>query len=333
VTLADAQDPVGALILPNRHIVVLDRGAPGLLLHDSTGVLLGRAGNEGAGPGEFRLPQALAQYRGDSIAVFDEGLRRVQVFDDSLGFGRAVPIEAGISRVSFVGTDLAGSFVFRGEGFEDRGRRWREPAEVFRVPAAGGGIDSVATLPGWQYYRVRLDGRPAFGITPFGPRTLISAGPRGIAVHLQNDCSILVYASSSRPDLIVQSPCQRRALPAEDFEAFRAERIARMRRAVDREWVTRLYRSRQLPVPSTVPPFERLLHDPDGLLWVAVYALLADEVRRWWVFDLDARWLGELTVPIDIELAWIGRSEAIGIVEVETGEKVVTVHALRRGTK
>ncbi len=332
LSLDGALEPMDAVMLPDGRIVVLDGGLPGLLEYDQNGVLARKVGVEGTGPGEFQRPEAVFLYQGDSIAVFDPGHRRISVYDRTLGYQRSVPIGAGLPRISFIGTSGDGSFLLRGQGFADGGRRWREPTEVLRFPKDPGMVESMITLPGWEYYRVSFRGRPTFGITPFGPRTLISAHGDMIAAHLQDDCSILLFSSNTEgPEIVSRTPCERPAITREDIERFREERVARMRRPVDKDWAQKFYRSRKIPVPDKAPPFESLLFDQAGCLWAGLVSLSAEEERRWWVFREDGRWLGELTLPDALDLTWIGRDRLIGFVEGDTGERSVRVHRLHRG--
>lgn len=330
LVLDDAIEPVGALTLAGRRIVVVDRALPGVLLYDSTGTLLAKFGRGGRGPGEFQSPQVVDLYRGDSIAIYDEGLRRVQLFDDSLRPGRTISIRPGISRVTLVGTDSDGSFLFRGDGFEDRGPRWREPAEVFRVPPDGGEIETILTVPGWPYYRVRFAGRSTLGVTPFGPRTLISTRAGTVAVHTQEDCSVLLRRSAPSSEVVARSPCERRRISPDDVEAFRTGRISRMVRPSDRAWAERFYRSSKLPIPQTAPPFESLLQDSEGLIWAGTYSLEGDDIRTWRIVGQDGRWLGDVALPVEFELTSVGEGDVVGLVATETGEKVVQVHSLTR---
>ena len=59
-----------------------------VVVFDSTGALLGIVGRAGDGPSEFRSPNMLLNWRGDSIAVFDPGLGRVSFVGPDLVVGR-----------------------------------------------------------------------------------------------------------------------------------------------------------------------------------------------------------------------------------------------------
>lgn len=329
--LEGALEPIDAIVRSDESAVVLDGALPGLLKYDRNGNLIGRESAEGLGPGEFQRPEAVFLYKGDSIGVFDGGLRRISVFDEDLGFGRMIPVAVGFPRVSFIGSTPAGALLLRGEGFEDGGRRWREPMEVIRIPADGGAIQSIVRVPGWDYYRIRFEGRPTYGVTPFGPRTVIAAQEEWIAIHSQTDCSILLFSGGSKtPGTITRTPCERYKISDEALEDFHRDRIAGMRDPEDKSRAKRFYQSRKLPVPEEAPPFESLLFDGEGFLWAGLYSLDDEADHRWWIFRKDGRWLGEVTVPAPFEIIWIGEGRVIGFVKRETDEITVHVHQLWR---
>jgi hypothetical protein len=70
------------------NIIALDSDDKQLILFDTTGRELQRVGRNGGGPGEFRFPRGIFVLSGDSIAVWDMGLRRMSVFDENLRFDR-----------------------------------------------------------------------------------------------------------------------------------------------------------------------------------------------------------------------------------------------------
>jgi hypothetical protein len=47
--------------------------------------------------------------------------------------------------------------------------------------------------------------------------------------------------------------------------------------------------------PDSIPHFDNLIVADDGALWVKRYSTLAP--RRWYVFNVDGRWLGSIELP------------------------------------
>ena len=77
---------------------------------DSSGRLLGAAGRNGSGPGEFQSPWTMFSLPGDSLAVWDMALRRLSVFDGAMHYARAARFDSWNSPQAF-GTQLVGRFA------------------------------------------------------------------------------------------------------------------------------------------------------------------------------------------------------------------------------
>ena len=330
ITVDEALDPVDAEILPSGELAILDRGLPGLRIFDETGEPKRTIGEEGTGPGEFLRPSRVFAYRGDTIGIFDPPSSRVSLFSREGGFGRAILVASGYSGVSFLGSMSDGSFVFRGRSFEERGRNWREPTEMFVLEANGGEIRSFATVPGWEFYRVRFRGRIFYGVTPFGPRTTAIAVDEGVWVHSQEDCSIRFFNEGGRVTRILRNTCVRRLLPRDEIVHFQRTRPERFARPEDRELWGGIYRSRQVPYPKRIPAFQSLLEGPSGRLWAEEYPLPSDTTRIWEIFGKNGQWLGSVRVPAGLEIVRIQEETVICLTQDRFGHRSVQVHELRQ---
>ena len=329
-TLGGALEPMDGFVREDGGVVVLDRMLPGLLFYDAEGHLIRRVGRKGDGPGEFASPERVFRYRGDSLGTFDARHRRIDIRTAEGVFVRSVLVRVGLSRLTFLGQFSDGSFVFGGERFEAEGPRWRAPLEVLRIEPSGEGSETIGEYPGREFYRIVFEGRPIFGVTPFGPDALVSVHDSILAVHFRMSCDVEVRGEEGTLRTLQGSPCQRRALEEGHIEAFRQERVSRMRSEDLRDWGDRLFRSRHVPYPHRIPPFKRLLHDSEGNLWVEVYPLAGDAGRRWWVFRGDGRWLSELNVPYPHELQWVGRDRVLVLVTGEEGVGRIQIHSLQK---
>ena len=75
------------------NFFVTDGGRePALKLFDSTGQFIRRLGRRGNGPGEFEYLTSPFAYRGDSIAVWDLGQRRINVYDSNGELARSMTV-------------------------------------------------------------------------------------------------------------------------------------------------------------------------------------------------------------------------------------------------
>lgn len=82
------------LLLPSGQYLLL--GDCQLHLFDAHGKYLRQIGRKGRGPGEFSCPNGAALGRGDSVAVFDEGI--TNILSPTLAFGRRTLPERNVVR-------------------------------------------------------------------------------------------------------------------------------------------------------------------------------------------------------------------------------------------
>jgi hypothetical protein len=83
----------GVMLAPNGSIFVSDDGRePSVTLYDSAGQFIKRVGKKGSGPGEFHFPRSPFMYRGDSVAVWDFGQRRISIFGIAGQFARTLNV-------------------------------------------------------------------------------------------------------------------------------------------------------------------------------------------------------------------------------------------------
>lgn len=75
------------------RVVAIDQDDRRLVLFDSGGRQIHATGRVGSGPGEFRFPRGIFSLPGDSVAVWDIGLRRLSLFDSALKFVRTEQFE------------------------------------------------------------------------------------------------------------------------------------------------------------------------------------------------------------------------------------------------
>jgi len=84
----------GASFAADGSILVTDRQERRVAQYDASGKLIRYFGQQGSGPGEFLSPGRISAYESE-IAVFDEALGRVTVFDSSGTYLRSIPVPEG----------------------------------------------------------------------------------------------------------------------------------------------------------------------------------------------------------------------------------------------
>jgi hypothetical protein len=119
-----------ALFQGDGSIVVANGGSHQLLLFDRAGVLHAFVGGKGGGPGEFLHLTSVSIGRADSLLAYDQGERRLSVFDRGGAYVRAVTLRGldTLGNAEAVGAlrsgEIVGAFTFDPSG---------EPASRFAV--------------------------------------------------------------------------------------------------------------------------------------------------------------------------------------------------------
>jgi hypothetical protein len=75
-----------------RAVIAMERAEPPILVYDARGGFTDTLGTVGSGPGEYRRPQLVLPYRGDSILVIDREHNRATILDSALRVGRSFPL-------------------------------------------------------------------------------------------------------------------------------------------------------------------------------------------------------------------------------------------------
>lgn len=317
----------GVRELEDGRVLISDALEESLYALDS-GLTAGRKiGRNGQGPDEYRQPDALHAWPGDSTLLVDLGNGRLTVIGPDYGFGRTIPAvqmtATGLRIVLPAGADSEGNVYFqpRGDGvIRDSAAvvRWTpdssaEPVEVARIK-----LSSVTERTSGDAGNVRQEVRQV----PLSPQDAWAVAPDGrVGVVRVGDYHI-DWVGAGR-DVTAGPPVDFKPvrIGQADKEAW-VEQIAsrgvmmavtnqngnvsaRMRRggapgvpAVDEyQW------------PETKPPFEAgsARVTPAGQLWVA-RSVPAGERPTVDVFDGDGRLCGSVVLPIERTVVGFGRN-------------------------
>jgi hypothetical protein len=237
----------GTIWVSDRHWGTVRRYSP-------SGQHVGDVGRRGEGPGEFKYPGSMRVLGNSAVAVWDDGLLRVSIFDLSGVFQRS---------------------------FEAPTHMIRGPYEEFEVDSAGN-LYLVATdhlsnllagIGGGRWYWLRMtttgevldtifheDSRQRGSVDRI--RTFTALSPVGYRVTARNDqFRLFLHKSREQVTLLERSwdpIAYERAERAEKqrLESWRAERAGRAARRI----------------PRHKPAFSALMVDSEGRLWVTVAA-------------------------------------------------------------
>lgn len=322
-----ASNPFGDIVRVTRtasgSIVVADGSTQRIRLYDSRGNFQRLLGGPGTEPGEF---QALTWVgaTGDSIIAYDLVQRRLTTFAprertrtsqlDLAGTQYVAPLDVFHDGMLLV---VSGGPVFPFPA--PTGEVRRDSADLIRVAPDGTIADTIVRVAWGESFGVRLGrGTGAFVAPmprPFSRRTSAVAWGDGVIVGDGDGYVLAFYNSAGRLLTSVRRATKPEPVTPEAIEGFRAARAsAPAARGVQRELDSALVSALDsAPYPSVMPSFERVLVDPDGVLWVEAYSVRSDQPTLWSVFTPHGRWLGDVAMPDRFLPQYIDRDAVYGV--------------------
>lgn len=328
-------------ILPLRdsRIAVLDGSADEIRLFDSNGQFSRAVGRQGDGPGEFRDPFNLYAYRGDSLAVWDDWLRRLSIFDHDLNFVRSLlidsPSEAAEGwvnrRPEFLGVFSDGSMAvgFPAMRAGSEATVQSESGPVVRLSPTGNREDTLGHFSFKQWYVAP----PSQGITlpPFPHWTFFAIHKDHVYIAPAYADEIRVYDMNGTVERIIRNVSPLSELTDEDIRFWKSYRLKRS--ANNTGATARKALQDQLdatPFPERMPAHWELLVDELGNLWLETAATRPDVPPEWLVFDGTGRQIAALRPPQELDIVRIGSDQVLGVVTDELGVHYVRTHRLMK---
>lgn len=299
----------GALRQGDGRLVVADGGSGEIRFFDAGGRYRYSAGGRGDGPGEFRSLSLLAGLEGDSLLAWDGRVRRLTVMDRNGAFVRTFSLSNSRFQVRSVledGTLLA----------SDVRRSWPPVGQELPLDAAvrqqreyalfspdGSLVRSLGTLPDHEIWSSFDVDHPHGQELLFGMRTVLAAGAGRIWVGTGESFELRGYDRNGTPSRIVRTL----AFAHEPVtEALVAGRIAELqaRWGEEEEHMLPVYRAQE--APEVVAPYDGLVVDSEGDLWVRRFRRPSHARDAWVVFDPTGKLLGTVTMPAGLELLDVG---------------------------
>lgn len=328
-------DGVGMLArLSDGRIVVVNGGTRQIRVYSTDGTHLYDFGQQGDGPGEFRIVSRMWALGDDSILVHDARSSRLTYFDDAGTVGRTLSLatEGNLLQVFARRPFDDGTLVVEGRtaGEPSRPGLFAGSDRHFAHHAADGTrINALAEAGTGQRWGWELDGSVAYTMSPFAMGN-VPAVVDGTQLHFGpgEESEITSVAPSGQVTRILRWAAERRAVTAEVRDAFMNSRL---------EGVDPQYRAMTeamlegLVFPDRMPAYRSMLADSEGYLWVQQFHPLWEEGQRWWVFDPSGAWLGEPSLPSDFELRDVGEDYVLGVRRDDLGVESVVMYALERG--
>ena len=280
------------------HIVVVEKEPPGVRYFTQSGDVVSQAG-EGSGPGEYARIVSAVRVPGDSLFVFDSNLMRASVLDAQGGFARLVRLIGGsglpftwgapmISGDGHVEGVVVKTGSYRPAGLGEPGPD-PDTASIEYYDSTGRfrhELGSVISTFWWNDSR----GRPVTVLMPTQVVWAPMVGRLVVGLGLQDELSS-VDASGNWTLLYKGSAVLRRYSNderAEVVEALAGESLspASVRRSAE---VTGR--------PREVPPYEGLVVDDAGRLWLGDYRDPLAASRRWRILGPSGEPLATAMLP------------------------------------
>ncbi|WP_397547782.1 6-bladed beta-propeller [Rhodothermus marinus] len=291
-------------IAVDRHdrVWVADREAATIYLFSADGSLIGRWGDRGEGPGEFRDLRAIALGLNDSLYVWDGQLERIQVFIPERGFVRSFHLRwqvedqpAGITRLGIrplgataealllqylpplIFPDLTAPrpvLVLRatldGQVQDTLWHMEMPPPLTHRL--SGGGIAMVERPFAWQpIFRVDLEGEALW--------------------YGRTDTLRLERIDWRRRQRIVVVHYRMDPVPVTEADRDSLKQ---------KEALAMLMRLTGYALPSYKPVFTTFALGPDTTIWVRLSPPAEVTRARWLVFDEQGRLLADTYLPTEV---------------------------------
>jgi hypothetical protein len=302
--------------LADGRIVVADGGSRQIRFFDAAGVFLSASGRRGAGPGEYRSVSQLVVTAGDTLHVFDDGLKRISVLD---GVGRLVrtvrvgPPEGFYSPV-LAGVFDDGSYVIQARPvffmIENYAGIPADTTIYFRYGADGVMRDTLLRSPSREYFFLSTPTMGRIDAMPFGTTTVHAYGAGRLALGHTGRYQVGFVQHDARVHRIVRAAREPVPVTPADIQRYRDDQLSRPSREPQPQRAALLDR---LPHGPLAPYFRDLRIDEDGNLWVEDFRHPLDREPVWTIYDADGRAVGRVATPPGLDIRWIGSDRIIGI--------------------
>lgn len=322
---------VADAFLRGDRIIVANAGTHEVKVFSVEGRLIRLFGREGAGPGEFSSMVATVPFAPDSIAVLDQGHRRITVFDRrgeparTISLGLDAPFyPADLHRYSD-GTLLLTTFA--GSRPSDQPGVIRKSGPYLHVSADGEVLDTIGVFPGesWVFLK-QPSGGSVLAYLPFGPATHAATLGLQTFVGTGEEYRIAILDAGGRRLSSIRGPMPPRPVTRADRRWYEEQRLADSRPA-DRAALARLFE--QMPYPERMPAYDRMLADhARGFLWVRRYPAPGSENAVWDVFRRDGTRITSVRLDAALRVLDVTETRILGLKRDDLGRERLEVYSL-----
>ena len=321
----------GATRTSDGRVAVALAGSSEIRFYGPDGQFRRAVGREGEGPGEFRQLSGIWPFRGDSLVVWDEALRRVTILDSGGSVARQVIFAANPSNPSVLRPLADGRmalvdhrFSFGESGMQD------QAMEVTLHSPTGELEDSVGRFIFARMGRIGEEGRSLMGSPIFAPRTDIAVTAQTIVLGDGSAAEFATYESGGMLSRIIRWPDHNRSVEDADIDRYREARVA----AIDDENRRREERAYLAAVPydRRFPVYDRILPTADGGVWLRAFRRPGETgPRQWMVIDAEGRLLGAVAAPERLWIFEVGTDYVLGLERDDLDLEHVRLYRLVKG--
>ena len=329
---------------PDGAVAIVNGGTAEVRLYGADGRLEAILARQGDGPGEVQAPWQVDWLGGDTLRIWDAREWRLQhrLRNGTLLSDERVdrsPLLAtltpgfllGMVRVLPDGSLLAATNPWTPPD-TPRGEAFRPTVAYFLGhPTLRAQWDTLVLVAGAE--QVLVDAVGPMGAVPlFPPQSpgqvaSVAMGPDG-AVCLGDQVGWSISCFRDGRETKTRWAGESVPVAPEEVAVWRAERARVMERMIGPGIRTVLG---DVPIPAHRPPYDRLVVDALGHLWVRHPRSLipSDGPDRYTILDPQRVWLGEVSVP-PLELLEVGEDYLTGVSRDHLGVEVLQVYELLR---
>ncbi|MBL0170474.1 MAG: hypothetical protein IPP90_07015 [Gemmatimonadaceae bacterium] len=331
----------GVMRLSDGRIAVADGGSLQLRFFDAKGQFLSASGGKGTAPGRPGEMNSAQLLRGDTIAI-TAGLSTLTRFSSSGQFVRTTDIPAP-DRTSARGRQLLVSVLGNGTRVTMQwpmpsprapGTQWADSSPMRFYDERNAIIRDLGPLPYIELIQAGAQPTTAW-LSPIG---VFAGGDQRFYAGFGDRYAIHVFGADGALQSIIRRAWTPVPITPADWETWVVEWSKLWVRETGAEREKAIQKIREEPYAETVPAFSQFLVDRIGRLWVreahwqdAIAAgSLSDPPAvpsTWSVFDVNGRWLGDVSMPTGFQPYDIGADYVAGKLRATDVNQVV-IYAL-----
>ena len=288
-----------ALLLGNGSLALANAGYSEVLLFSEDGLLEGRVGGQGEGPGEFRTITTLLT-ADSGLSVYDARLGRLTEFSQTGEFLMSSRLSSQTSIVDLrpLARDADGNMLaILGEqrSFLPTGMK-RDTTPLLSFTDIETAPDTLRLLPAKEW---------AYGSSPdlemlireeavFG-RDIVTSALGDRALIGDTDVLVLsIYAADGRLKRRIHGSGGGWEVTADEIETLRDEQLAQMGPDLPDWWEDLVETA---PYRENHPAFHSAVLGPDEMVWIGLATRPEEEMRRWLVIGSDGQPRGWSDLP------------------------------------